>query len=381
MKKRSRSPLALVALLFLSSSIGWGQVGSDIALQGQAGNWVQFIPNAQVTVCTSSALPVGNTCAPLATVYTDQTLGTPLAQPVLADATGNYTVFAAGGIYFVCVVNPNVTPNTHYCKLVQIGLSGNFAPINSPAFTGIPTAPTAAPGTNSTQIATTAFVAANVATGSLAISQAAAPATLNLTSQGTNDWFITTGVALGSSQPSTTDATFYWKKSGVGLMHKSFVFYYSSGSVQPGASASQTGGPLSFTATQADTAYAAGASVVTPPPTAFHPYIQTSASPTAGGGYGFQFQVPSNGASRTLRLYLAVQGILNPGSATVTAHLMDGSATDAVTTLTDSGTGGIGTAYEVDVTYKSANGTWMTINAELTSVNIGALSFLGCTIQ
>ena len=36
----------------------------------------------------------------------------------------------------------------------------NPAPYNSPAFTGIPTAPTAAPGTNTTQLATTAFVQA-----------------------------------------------------------------------------------------------------------------------------------------------------------------------------------------------------------------------------
>lgn len=34
-----------------------------------------------------------------------------------------------------------------------------LAPLDSPAFTGVPTAPTAAPGTNNTQIATTAFVA------------------------------------------------------------------------------------------------------------------------------------------------------------------------------------------------------------------------------
>jgi hypothetical protein len=34
------------------------------------------------------------------------------------------------------------------------------APLNSPAFTGVPTAPTASPGTNTTQIATTAFVSA-----------------------------------------------------------------------------------------------------------------------------------------------------------------------------------------------------------------------------
>jgi len=36
--------------------------------------------------------------------------------------------------------------------------AGSTAPTNSPAFTGTPTAPTAAQGTNTTQIATTEFV-------------------------------------------------------------------------------------------------------------------------------------------------------------------------------------------------------------------------------
>lgn len=39
---------------------------------------------------------------------------------------------------------------------------GAGAPLESPAFTGIPTAPTAAPGTNTTQIATTGFVKAAI---------------------------------------------------------------------------------------------------------------------------------------------------------------------------------------------------------------------------
>jgi hypothetical protein len=38
------------------------------------------------------------------------------------------------------------------------------APLSSPALTGTPTAPTAAAGTNTTQVATTAFVAANMNT-------------------------------------------------------------------------------------------------------------------------------------------------------------------------------------------------------------------------
>lgn len=42
------------------------------------------------------------------------------------------------------------------------------ADLNSPAFTGTPTAPTASPGTNNTQIATTAYVDAAVTSGSVA---------------------------------------------------------------------------------------------------------------------------------------------------------------------------------------------------------------------
>jgi len=42
-----------------------------------------------------------------------------------------------------------------------------YAPTNSPTFTGVPAAPTAAPGTTSTQLATTAFVASAIS-GSVA---------------------------------------------------------------------------------------------------------------------------------------------------------------------------------------------------------------------
>lgn len=47
---------------------------------------------------------------------------------------------------------------------INSALAGK-APLASPAMTGTPTAPTAAPGTNTTQLATTAFVAAAVAAG------------------------------------------------------------------------------------------------------------------------------------------------------------------------------------------------------------------------
>ena len=47
--------------------------------------------------------------------------------------------------------------NTGLAKLIAL-INEKFAPLNSPAITGVPTAPTAASGTNTTQLATTAFV-------------------------------------------------------------------------------------------------------------------------------------------------------------------------------------------------------------------------------
>jgi len=58
-----------------------------------------------------------------------------------------------------------------------VDLTGDLsakAPLASPAFTGTPTAPTAAPGTNTTQISTTAFVQA-----AIAALVASSPATLD----------------------------------------------------------------------------------------------------------------------------------------------------------------------------------------------------------
>jgi hypothetical protein len=59
------------------------------------------------------------------------------------------------------------TATTQIATTAFVASQTGFAPIASPAFTGTPTAPTAAYGTNSTQLATTAFVEAAV-TGSTA---------------------------------------------------------------------------------------------------------------------------------------------------------------------------------------------------------------------
>jgi len=48
-------------------------------------------------------------------------------------------------------------------------ITASAAPFNSPTFTGVPIAPTAAPGTNTTQLATTAFVTAAMPSGLISL--------------------------------------------------------------------------------------------------------------------------------------------------------------------------------------------------------------------
>jgi hypothetical protein len=80
-------------------------------------------------------------------LVSDLALKAPLASPAL---TGTPTA-------------PTASPATNTtqiatCAFVLANAGGGGAPINSPAFTGTPTAPTASQGNNSTQIATTAYV-------------------------------------------------------------------------------------------------------------------------------------------------------------------------------------------------------------------------------
>jgi hypothetical protein len=59
---------------------------------------------------------------------------------------------------------PTPAPGDNSTKVATTAfVSVSFAPINSPAFTGTPTAPTPAPGDTSTRVATTAFVSASFA--------------------------------------------------------------------------------------------------------------------------------------------------------------------------------------------------------------------------
>ena len=65
-------------------------------------------------------------------------------------------------------LTPYLTTATAASTYFTIASAANKADLASPTFTGVPAAPTASPGTNTTQLATTAFVLANAGTPSFA---------------------------------------------------------------------------------------------------------------------------------------------------------------------------------------------------------------------
>jgi hypothetical protein len=91
-----------------------------------------------------------------------------------ADVTGVGGALLASPTFTGTPQAPTAAPGTNstqvattaFCAagFVPTGGLGAYAPLASPALTGVPTAPTAAPGTNTTQLATAAFVAASFLT-------------------------------------------------------------------------------------------------------------------------------------------------------------------------------------------------------------------------
>lgn len=84
---------------------------------------------------------------------------------------------------WVCTADAGGTLGSTSITWVQFGGTGAYAPLNSPALTGTPTAPTAGGGTNTTQVATTAFVAAAISALS-SVYQAAASVLTSLAGLG-----------------------------------------------------------------------------------------------------------------------------------------------------------------------------------------------------
>lgn len=116
-----------------------------------------------------------------------------------------------GQIYFNTVANRYKYFNGTIW--VEIG-SEDYAPLNSPAFTGTPTAPTANAGTNTTQIATTEFVttAINNIAGAMHFKG-------TVGTNGTAGTTLpTTNVEVGDTYKIITDGTYEGQAAKVGDM-------------------------------------------------------------------------------------------------------------------------------------------------------------------
>lgn len=147
----------------------------------------QAIAGAQIYVCTQPADVSYVPPIPQAAIYSDSAGLLPITQPLSTDGFGHYDFYVAYGTYTVVVVTGGNIQQVYQDQTIGFptsasGVSSVFgrtgdvvaqtgdysvaqitgaAPLVSPGFTGIPTAPTASLGTNTNQVATCAFVLAN----------------------------------------------------------------------------------------------------------------------------------------------------------------------------------------------------------------------------
>ena len=84
----------LLVLVFPMISLAQGGAYNSIVL----GPNVAVIAGAQITVCSYGST-VANCNANRVTVYTDATLSTPATNPITADGSGNFVVYAPSGNY------------------------------------------------------------------------------------------------------------------------------------------------------------------------------------------------------------------------------------------------------------------------------------------
>jgi hypothetical protein len=172
----------------MSSYLTTSAAASTYLTQSNAASTYQTLSGMSSYLTTSSAASTYQTQAGMsdylskavnlaglastATARTNLGLGT-MATATAADYS---TTTAANGLYYPLSSNPagylttapvtSVAGRTGAITLAVADVSG-AAPLASPALTGTPTAPTATGGTNTTQIATTAFVTAAIPTNNV----------------------------------------------------------------------------------------------------------------------------------------------------------------------------------------------------------------------
>ncbi len=111
----------LLFFLVPVASFGQGSVVNDIALKNLV-TGIAPAGGATVTVCTSSG--TGIPCTPLATIYSNVALTTPLTNPLTADSNGYYSFYATPGRYVVTVTGAGVSGRS-ITYILPSDISGN----------------------------------------------------------------------------------------------------------------------------------------------------------------------------------------------------------------------------------------------------------------
>jgi hypothetical protein len=146
-----------------ATSVAWGTVTGTLSAQTDLQSALD-LKLAATTAATTYAPLASPSFTGLATF--DNSTNYALTLP---SGTPGYYSSAASGVYSIFNASTEVIrlsssgikyPDGNTQSVAFPGFTG-YAPLASPALTGVPTAPTATLGTNTTQIATTAFVLAN----------------------------------------------------------------------------------------------------------------------------------------------------------------------------------------------------------------------------
>jgi len=140
------------------------------------------------------------TTTPLAT-YQDEAETTPNTNPVILDSSGRALIWLGSADYTFVIHNSSDVLQSSGGDVTSNAASLALkADLVSPTFTGTPAAPTAAEGTNTTQIATTAFV--ETATGSLVETVVGTAGEIDVDSSDVNNPVLSLSSALFLETPS-----------------------------------------------------------------------------------------------------------------------------------------------------------------------------------
>lgn len=140
------SPItALGATTFWAPLNGYAYVSSDSSVASNIHNLINYVTNSSLASALTSYVTQSSLTSQLANYVTNSSLASTL--------TSYLTIASAAGTY----VSNSSLASTLTSYLTSATAAGIYAPLISPHFSGTPTAPSAANGTVTTQIATTQF--------------------------------------------------------------------------------------------------------------------------------------------------------------------------------------------------------------------------------